>query len=219
MVAAPIGVSGLVGGLSATVAFGRVAVGGVKAGAVGAPVGAGVVVFEGEPGSGVFAVLRAMVGAPTGALEVASLMVGAPIGPAVLSGMVGAGCFGDVGAPVRGADAVRGLGAPGAVGLTGAGVDGDSGGFGAVGAAEGAAGACAVGTTGTMGGLVGAAGVSFTGASELGVPGNVAEGTAGGASEALRVTRTVSFFKGMLEVFLEAGWFSFSLMRGGFCGI
>ena len=54
--------------------------------------------------------------------------------------------------------------------------------------------------------------------------GTVADGTAGGASAALRVTRTVSFFKGTLEVCLlrgtldvcldgDGGWFSLSLMR------
>lgn len=47
--------------------------------------------------------------------------------------------------------------------------------------------------------------------------GKEAAGTAGGASEALSVTRTVSFFKGTLDVILERGLFSFSLMRGGFC--
>ncbi len=49
------------------------------------------------------------------------------------------------------------------------------------------------------------------------VGGKEAAGTAGGASEALSVTRTVSFFKGTLDVILESGLFSFSLMRGGFC--
>lgn len=47
-------------------------------------------------------------------------------------------------------------------------------------------------TTGGVGGLM-------TGA---GLEGRFAEGIAG-ASEAFRVTRTVSFFKGMLEVSLE----------------
>jgi hypothetical protein len=55
----------------------------------------------------------------------------------------------------------------------------------------------------------------------------VADGTAGGASAAFNVTRTVSFFNGTLEVCLDSGtlevcregvgWFSFSLMRGAFC--
>ncbi len=66
-----------------------------------------------------------------------------------------------------------------------------------------------------------------------GAIGTVAEGTAGGASAAFSVTRTVSFFNGTLEVCFESGtlvvcfesgtlevclegvgcWFSFSLMR------
>jgi hypothetical protein len=66
-----------------------------------------------------------------------------------------------------------------------------------------------------MTGLGVAAGVRRMGA--LGsVGGKEADGTAGGASEALSVTRTVSFFKGTLEVILEAGVLLFSLMRGGF---
>ncbi len=63
-----------------------------------------------------------------------------------------------------------------------------------------------------------------TGGLTGGAIGTVAEGTAGGASAALRVTRTVSFFKGTLEVCLlkgtlevcldgDGGWFSLSLMR------
>ena len=48
----------------------------------------------------------------------------------------------------------------------------------------------------------------------------VAEGTAGGESAAFRVTRTVSFLRGTLDVCLDGagGWFSFSfsLMRLGF---
>jgi hypothetical protein len=49
----------------------------------------------------------------------------------------------------------------------------------------------------------------------------VAEGTAGGASAAFNVTRTVSFLSGTLDVCLDGagGWFSFSLMRAGFCGL
>jgi hypothetical protein len=42
----------------------------------------------------------------------------------------------------------------------------------------------------------------------------LAEGADGGESAALSVTRTVSFFRGTLDVCLEAGgWFSFSLMH------
>lgn len=99
MEAGEVGLKGLVGGVSWTVAFGKLA--------AGAP-----------PPSGVFAVLRGIVGAPIGAEEVANLMVGAPAavgGPAVRRGMVGAGAggFGAVGA--TGAEAVGGIG-----GLTGA---------------------------------------------------------------------------------------------------
>jgi hypothetical protein len=133
------------------------------------------------PGRGAFAVLSAMVGAPTGALEVASLIVGAPAvgGDAVRRGMVGAGtgALGAVGAPEGGAVAVGGLGATG----TG-------------------------GATGGVGGLTGGTGLF----------GRLAEGTAGGESAALRVTRTVSFFSGTLEVCFDGVLFSFSLMRFGF---
>jgi hypothetical protein len=44
--------------------------------------------------------------------------------------------------------------------------------------------------------------------------GKAAEGTAGGASAALSVTRTVSFFRGTLEVILLRGFGVLSLMRG-----
>ncbi len=54
-----------------------------------------------------------------------------------------------------------------------------------------------------------------TGGRTGGAIGTVAEGTAGGASAAFKVTRTVSFFRGTLDVCLDGagGWFSFSLMR------
>jgi hypothetical protein len=73
--------------------------------------------------------------------------------------------------------------------------------------------------TGTTGLGVGTgAGVGTSRVGEFGfVGGREAEGTAGGASDALSVTRTVSFFKGTLEVILEAGSLSFSLMRRVFC--
>lgn len=166
---AEVGLSGLVGGLRATVAFGRLT--------VEAPL----------PGSGEFAVLRAIVGAPIGALVVASLTVGAPAAtgaPAVRSGIVGAGtgARGTVGDP-EGGDGTVAVGARGADGVGGA--------------------------TGGVGGPTGAAGA--------GVAGSVAEGMAGGASAALSVTRTVSFFNGTLEVCLDGVVFSFSLMRWGFC--
>ena len=63
-------------------------------------------------------------------------------------------------------------------------------------------------------GLCAGAGVKRMGVISVG--GKEAAGTAGGASAALSVTRTVSFFKGTLEVILEIGLFSFSLMRSGF---
>lgn len=160
--AADVALRGLVGGLSATVAFGRAT--------VAAPV-------PGAPGRGAFAVFSAMVGAPIGAFVVASLIVGAPAvgAPAVRRGMVGAG-IGDLGAVgVRAGDWV-------AVGAIGAG------------------GACGVG-----GLIVGA-----------GVVGSVADGTAGGESAAFRVTLTVSFFSGTLDVCFDGVLFSFSLMRVGF---
>lgn len=159
-----MGLRGLVGGLSATVALGSET--------VGAPP---------PPGRGAFAVFNAMVGAPIGALVVASFIVGAPAigGPAVRRGMVGAGtgALGAVGAPEGGRVAVGGWGE--------------------------------VGTAGAMGGVGGL----IVGA---GLFGRFAEGTAGGASAALRVTRTVSFFSGTLEVCFEGVLFSFSLMRFGF---
>ncbi len=100
-----VGLSGLVGGFRATVAF-----------------GSATVALPGPPGSGALAVFKAMVGAPTGALVVASLIVGAPtLGgepPAVRSGTVGACGLGAAGGPVGvgivavGGIAVVGLGWP-----------------------------------------------------------------------------------------------------------
>lgn len=68
------------------------------------------------------------------------------------------------------------------------------------------------GAVGRGGGAVGAGGAGgLTG----GAPGTVAPGDAGGASAALRTTRTVSFFKGTLEVcfFGAENWLSFSFIR------
>ena len=119
-------------------------------------------------------------------------MVGAPT-----AGRGGApGRPGDVGAPVV---AKRMVGAGDIVG-------GPAVRRGMVGAGEfgrGAPGTVAVGGPPGMGGLTG------------GAIGTVAEGTAGGASAAFKVTRTVSFLRGTLEVCLDGagGWFSFSLMR------
>jgi hypothetical protein len=87
-----------------------------------------------------------------------------------------------------------------------------TGALGVVGAPEGgmvAVGGVAVGAGGATGGVGGL----IVGA---GLFGSVAEGTAGGASAALRVTRTVSFFSGTLDVCFEGVLLSFSLMRFGF---
>lgn len=122
---------------------------------------------------------------PIGAAEVASLMVGA-------------------GAPAVGGPAVRrgivGAGAPLAVG-------GPAVRRGMVGAGAGGRGA--------PDGAVGVGGPPGTGGRTGGASGTVAEGTAGGASAAFNVTRTVSFLRGTLDVCLEGlgDWFSLSLMR------
>ena len=62
---------------------------------------------------------------------------------------------------------------------------------------------------------VGVGGAVGTGGLTGGAMGTVADGTAGGASAAFKVIRTVSFFRGTLDVCLDGagGWFSFSLMR------
>ncbi len=71
---------------------------------------------------------------------------------------------------------------------------------------------------------VGVGGAVGTGGLTGGAIGTVEDGTAGGASAALRVTRTVSFLRGTLEVCLlkgtlvvcldgDGGRFSLSLMR------
>ena len=100
--AALVGLRGLVGGLSATVALGSDTVAAPPA-ASGALAVFRAMVGAPAPGRGVFAVLSAIVGAPIGELVVASLMVGAPTvgAPAVRSGIVGAGVGGfiAVGAP------------------------------------------------------------------------------------------------------------------------
>lgn len=86
-----------------------------------------------------------------------------------------------------------------------------TGAFGAVGAPDG--GTVAVGGLVAAGGATGGVGGLTVGA---GLLGRDAEGTAGGASAAFSVTRTVSFFSGTLEVCFEGVLFSFSLMRFGF---
>jgi len=193
------GVSGLVGGFSATVALGRETVGLLPSPG-----------FVPPPGSGALAVLRAIVGAPTGEFEVASLIVGAPgriVPPAVLRGIVGAGAgLGVVGAPEEGVDT---MGTEGIGGFGGATAGGVGGFVGAVGG--GVAGSVA---DGTAGGASEALRVTRTVSFFKGT----LEVCLDIGSGALRVTRTVSFFKGTLEVCLDGGLFSFSfsLMRGGF---
>jgi hypothetical protein len=166
-----------------------------------------------------------MVVTPVAVIGLIGMPGAVPPGPAVLIGIVGAGMgAGGFAAPrleVGGATGGLAIGAVAAAG-TGRGALGT-----AVAAGTGvAAGASASGTVGggvnggtTAGtGMVGlgvAAGVKRIGVVSVG--GKEAAGTAGGASEALSVTRTVSFFKGTLEVSLLAGVFSFSLMRSGFC--
>ncbi len=129
---------------------------------------------------------------------------------------------GMVGAP----EPIGGRGAPGAVGAPG-------GRRGAVGAPEArrgivGAGAGARGGPPTVG--VGAPPKVAVGGRTTGAaPGAVGVGAAttgaggpaaGGASAAFSVTRTVSFFRGTLDVCLDgAGWFSFSLMRDGQWGL
>jgi hypothetical protein len=188
--------NGWVGGASCTVAFGNatVAPGSGVSGLV-AVAGAIIGLVAGARPGIAPAVLSGTVGALVGA--VLSLMVGAAagraIGPAVLSGIVGAGAGGAPGAVGLGMEA------PGAVATGGrtmptVGV----GGFGATGAVGGAEG----GATGAVGGA--------TGVIE-------ADGVAG-TSLAFKVTRTVSFFKGMLEVSLD-GLFRSSLMGLMVCEI
>lgn len=87
---------------------------------------------------------------------------------------------------------------------------------------KGIVGAGAVGRGGAIDGAVGVGGAPpGMGGRTGGAIGTVADGTAGGASAAFKVTRTVSFFKGTLDVCLdgEGGKLSFSLIRArGFDG-
>ena len=126
--------------------------------------------------------------------------VGAPVAP-VLSLMVGAGAGRAVGGPavLRG---IVGAGAGGAAATAG------GRGAGAVAVGAGMLGAGTVATGGGVGALtVGVGGLGITGAD-----GGATGAGATGASLALSVTRTVSFFKGMLEVCLEGVVFCSSLM-------
>jgi hypothetical protein len=95
-------------------------------------------------------------------------------------------------------------GAVGVAGLMGADVARRIVGAGAVDAPEGRSGIVGAGRGAPPG----------TGGRTGGASGTVEDGTAG-ASAAFKVTRTVSFFSGTLDVCLEGvgGWFSFSLMR------
>lgn len=92
---------------------------------------------------------------------------------------------------------------------------GEAGAVGAPAVRRGMVGAGA-GGRGAPPGAVGAGGAPpGTGGRTGGAIGTVADGTAGGASAAFKVTRTVSFLRGTLEVCLDGscGWFSLSLMR------
>lgn len=135
---------------------------------------------------------------PAGTGAVLSATVGAPAPVGVLSLIVGAGAGAP---PPAGRSAMVGAGAPGAPAgrreMVGAGALGAPAGRRAmVGAGAGAFGAPTVG-----------AGAVAVGGAEIpvGIGGRGAPGAAGGASEALSVTRTVSFFRGIDEVCLEGG--------------
>lgn len=135
-----------------------------------------------------------------------------PVGaPTVFNGIVGAGAGRTVGAPVVfkgivGAGAGRAVGAPTVFkGIVGAGA------------------ARAVGAPTTFNGIVGAeeavpneGAVGEADATGVAAAGG-GKGTARGASAAFSVTRTVSFFKGTLDVCLVGsdGWFSGSVMEMG----
>ena len=112
------------------------------------------------------------------------------VAPAVRNGIVGAGVVG-VAPAVR--NGIVGAGVVGVArnGIVGAGVVG-----------RGGAVARAVGVGGAPLGIGGRAG---------GAKDTVADGTAGGASAALRVTRIVSFFRGTLDVCLDAATGTLSL--------
>lgn len=154
-----------------------------------------------------------LLAVPIGLDDVASLMVGAgAAGFAVLAaGAVAVGAAGFGGAVAIGAaglggppSATGGLIASGFGGTEDAG-GGETAGAGALGAwgfsgAEGCGGPELGG--GVTGGLLSVL-LGFGGA--VGCGELVAEGFAGGASEAFKVTRTVSFFNGMLLVCLAVG--------------
>ncbi len=149
----------------------------------------------GEAGFCKGAVFNAMVGAPPGIpLVVFNLIVGAGAGravggPAVLRGIVGAG-----------AGALEVAGSVGA--KTGALV------------AVGTAGAGGAGAAGTVAAAGGTASVGVGGLGMIGPVGGATGAGATGASLALRVTRTVSFLRGILDVCFD-GVFLSSLMCVG----
>jgi len=130
--------------------------------------------------------------------------VGAPAAlgsPGVVGAPGLAGAPGEVARRIVGAGLPAGGGPAVRRGIVGAGAGGRVGVGGA--ALSGTVGAEITGGPPGIGGLTGAD------------MGTVAEGTAGGASAALSVTRTVSFFNGTLDVCLEGSgsWFSLSLIR------
>lgn len=124
-----------------------------------------------------------------------------------------------VGAPARRIVGAGAVGAPaGRSGIVGAGVGAPGVLVGGPAERSGIVGAGAVGRGGPAIGAVAIGGALGVGGRTGGAAGTVAEGTAGGASAAFKVTRTVSFFKGTLEVNREGdgGGPSFSPMRVGF---
>lgn len=167
---------------------------------------------SGAVGGWSFTVAFGSVGAPPGGLS-GTVGVAGFIGPDGARRIVGAGA---VDAPA-GRSGIVGAGvvfAPaGRSGIVGAGaLDAPAGRSGIVGA--GAVGA-PVGRSGIVGAGPGGRGAPpGTGGRFGGASGTVEDGTAG-ASAAFKVTRTVSFFSGTLDVCLDGvgGWFSFSLMR------
>ena len=219
MVGAPMGVLDV-----ASLMVGTPAEVGAVRGLVGDPMGTSGLVAAPDGARGIVGAPVAMRGGLGATVAVGGFGAPAVAVPAVLRGMVGAGAgaFGGVGGPATGAvvAAVMGRGAllvRGAIAGIGGLVGADAG-IETVGAAVtiGAVATDVSGGTSACTGITGlgvAAGTNLRGAFGS-VGGKEAEGTAGGASEALSVTLTVSFFKGTLEVCSEGGVFSLMLMRG-----
>ena len=155
--------------------------------------------------------------APSSSSSSSTLSVAAcdPVGKEVPSGWVGTWSWtvalGRVGVPPGRLGALPGLAAGAEVArrIVGAGAA-----VGAPAVRRGMVGAGAAGRGGPPR-AVGVGGAPGTGGRTGGAMGTVADGTAGGASAAFKVTRTVSFLRGTLDVCLDGdgGWFSFSLMR------